>query len=138
MKSYKNKIIISLAGLLLSSSVLTAQVFAQETAKNEQQTMDELWGDSSLEKTKHANADRGAWFSQDKYSMFIHWGLYSQPAGEWQVDVAKAGDYFFEVEYSADEKVDFSEWIFNFNGEEMMVQALDKMQLISSGQQLLL
>jgi len=84
MKSYKNKIIISLVGLLLSSSVLTAQVFAQETAKDEQQTMDELWGDSSLEKTKHANADRGAWFSQDKYSMFIHWGLYSQPAGEWQ------------------------------------------------------
>jgi hypothetical protein len=45
--------------------------------------------------------------------------------GEWKVDVANKGDYFIEVEYSADDVVDFSEWIFSFNGEELMLQALD-------------
>ena len=45
--------------------------------------------------------------------------------GEWQIEVANAGDYFFEVEYSADDVVDFSEWTFNFNDEEIMLQALD-------------
>jgi len=45
--------------------------------------------------------------------------------GQWNVDVAEAGDYYFEVEYSADDVVDFSEWIFNFNGKQLMLQALD-------------
>ena len=45
--------------------------------------------------------------------------------GSWQVDVAKAGHYFLEVEYSADEVVDFSEWIFTFGNEKLMLQALD-------------
>jgi alpha-L-fucosidase len=29
-------------------------------------------------------ADRMEWFRQAKFGMFIHWGLYSVPAGEWQ------------------------------------------------------
>ena len=29
-------------------------------------------------------ADRLAWFHQAKYGLFIHWGLYALPAGEWQ------------------------------------------------------
>jgi len=82
MNFTKNKITTTLASLLLASTVLTANAYSQE--KDEQQTMDELWGNSSLEQTKHASAERGAWFSQDKYSMFIHWGLYSIPAGEWK------------------------------------------------------
>ncbi len=28
--------------------------------------------------------DRLAWFHQAKYGLFIHWGLYAVPAGEWQ------------------------------------------------------
>lgn len=64
------------AGLLLATSPLSAQ--------DKQKSMDELWGDSSLDKTKFASEDRGLWFSEDKYSMFIHWGLYSNPAGKWK------------------------------------------------------
>src|SRR5436309_8109748 len=28
--------------------------------------------------------DRLAWFNQAKFGMFIHWGIYSVPAGEWE------------------------------------------------------
>jgi len=28
-------------------------------------------------------ADRMAWFNQARFGMFIHWGIYSVPAGEW-------------------------------------------------------
>ncbi|MFQ3264903.1 MAG: alpha-L-fucosidase [Alteromonadaceae bacterium] len=93
MNFSKNKITTTLASLLLASAVLTAPAYSfensQESAQekvvqDKAQTMDELWGDNDLDNAKHANAERGAWFSQDKYSMFIHWGLYSIPAGEWQ------------------------------------------------------
>jgi len=84
MKLYKNKITASLASAILISTVLAAPVYAQESAEEKSQSMDELWGESGLDKAKHANAERGEWFAQDKYSMFIHWGLFSIPAGEWK------------------------------------------------------
>src|SRR3954469_1164601 len=31
-----------------------------------------------------AKQARLAWFKQAKYGLFIHWGLYAIPAGEWQ------------------------------------------------------
>lgn len=84
MKLQRNKIAAALASALLLSSVLAAPVYSQEDSGEKTQSMDELWGDSGLDKAKHANADRGEWFAQDKYSMFIHWGLFSIPAGEWE------------------------------------------------------
>lgn len=80
MKICNLKISNNLLGALLASVTLSQPLYAQEPP----QSMDELWGESGLDKAKHANAERGAWFSQDKYSMFIHWGLFSIPAGEWK------------------------------------------------------
>jgi alpha-L-fucosidase len=31
-----------------------------------------------------AQQARGAWFDQDKFGLFIHWGLYAIPAGQWK------------------------------------------------------
>ena len=31
-----------------------------------------------------AKEQRLAWFREAKYGMFIHWGLYAIPAGEWK------------------------------------------------------
>lgn len=42
----------------------------------------EMWGSGPL--TAMDDASRGAWFSEAKYAMFIHWGLYSALAGCWQ------------------------------------------------------
>ena len=88
MKFSQHKIASTLASLLLASSVISAPLSAQENVEkatsSKAQSMDELWGESDLDKTKHASAERGAWFSEDKYSMFIHWGLFSIPAGEWE------------------------------------------------------
>lgn len=69
-----------LALLALSITLATTSLAAQEKAKS----MDELWGETETLHAKYASADRGQWFSQDKYSLFIHWGLFSIPAGQWQ------------------------------------------------------
>jgi alpha-L-fucosidase len=71
-----------LALLAISITLATTPIssLAQETTKS----MDELWGETETIHTKYANAERGQWFSQDKYSLFIHWGLFSIPAGEWE------------------------------------------------------
>ncbi|MFY8327616.1 alpha-L-fucosidase [Pseudoalteromonas sp. ZZD1] len=84
MKLIRQKLAVSIASALLLSSVMSIPVYAQQNNAEATQSMDELWGDSAIDKAKHANAERGEWFAQDKYSMFIHWGLFSIPAGEWQ------------------------------------------------------
>lgn len=66
--------------LALSLILATTSLYAQEKA----QSMDELWGETEKLHAKYANADRGDWFSKDKYSLFIHWGLFSIPAGQWK------------------------------------------------------
>ncbi|MBU2877911.1 alpha-L-fucosidase [Aliiglaciecola lipolytica] len=84
MKLIRQKLAVSIASALLLSSVMSVSVYAQDNNVEANQSMDELWGDSAIDKAKHANAERGEWFAQDKYSMFIHWGLFSIPAGEWK------------------------------------------------------
>jgi alpha-L-fucosidase len=38
----------------------------------------------ALAKPDPARAERLAWFHEAKYGLFIHWGLYAIPAGEWK------------------------------------------------------
>ncbi|MDC2889019.1 alpha-L-fucosidase [Psychrosphaera algicola] len=71
------KLAILVAGLSLAA--VSGLALANEKPKS----MDELWGETEKLHAKYANADRGNWFSEDKYSLFIHWGLFSIPAGEW-------------------------------------------------------
>src|SRR6266436_3276560 len=33
--------------------------------------------------TKEQKDQRMAWFREARFGMFIHWGLYASPAGEW-------------------------------------------------------
>ncbi len=37
-----------------------------------------------FQESKEANDARMQWFRDAKFGMFIHWGLYSQPAGKWK------------------------------------------------------
>ena len=41
-------------------------------------------GGASDPESPEAKQARLAWFKQAKYGLFIHWGLYAIPAGEWQ------------------------------------------------------
>ena len=43
--------------------------------------MDEMWGSTSVIKT---DAEKSRFFDDSNFGMFIHWGLYSHLAGEWQ------------------------------------------------------
>ncbi len=44
--------------------------------------MDEMWGEEKLSTTgQHPGLK---WFEDDKYAMFIHWGLYSEMGGVWK------------------------------------------------------
>ncbi len=40
-----------------------------------------MWGQGGVKVT---DANRGAWFKESRFAMFIHWGLYSQLAGVWK------------------------------------------------------
>lgn len=44
-------------------------------------TSAEMWGATS---ENAAPGARGAWLRDSRFAMFIHWGLYSELAGEWQ------------------------------------------------------
>src|ERR1017187_2823526 len=52
-----------------------------------------------LQESKEAKDARMKWFREARFGMFIHWGLYSVPAGEWQgKDYDNAGEW---LQYSA-------------------------------------
>ena len=37
------------------------------------------------------SSDKLAWFRNAKYGLFIHWGLYAIPGGEWEGRIAPHG-----------------------------------------------
>ena len=45
--------------------------------------------------TPERRAERMAWFNEARFGMFIHWGVYSAPAGEWQ-GKTNYGEWFME------------------------------------------
>ena len=42
-----------------------------------------------------ARNERMAWFREARFGLFIHWGVYSVPAGEWK-DKTNYGEWFLE------------------------------------------
>ena len=60
--------------------LLALPVMAEPEKK--EKGMDEMWGEGKVSiKGDHPGLK---WFQDDKYAMFIHWGLYSQMAGVWK------------------------------------------------------
>jgi alpha-L-fucosidase len=56
-----------------------------------------LLGASAMlaQETPAQTAERMAWFNNDRFGLFIHWGVYSVPAGEWQ-GKTNYGEWFLE------------------------------------------
>ncbi len=71
MRMKLNNFLVGLTGLFLVSITLPP-AFAQNATKDY---------------TKESAAERDArmaWFREARFGMFIHWGVYSVPAGEWK------------------------------------------------------
>lgn len=64
-------------GWTLLISVALAGASAVDDAADVE--MQDFTGESPAEK-----AERMEWFDDARFGLFIHWGLYAQPAGEWQ------------------------------------------------------
>ena len=47
---------------------------------------------------KGAGKEDMKWFTDAKFGMFIHWGLYSQTAGEWKGHPTQGGEHFMLYE----------------------------------------
>lgn len=52
----------------------------------------------SCSKVFSGNDDALKWFTDAKFGLFIHWGLYSQTAGEWKGHPYKGGEHFMLYE----------------------------------------
>lgn len=52
------------------------------SAEEKEKGMEEMWGEAKVSiEGKHPSLK---WFADDKYAMFIHWGVYSEIGGEWK------------------------------------------------------
>lgn len=73
-----NKTSMFKASIPLLTLFLTSLNFASAA---KEKGMDEMWGDDKVIITgDHPGLE---WFFEDKYAMFIHWGLYSEMGGVW-------------------------------------------------------
>jgi alpha-L-fucosidase len=74
--------VVSLAALLASASLVAACASTQPAAPHSDKVV--RYGGVNLVNETPAEFDaRMAWFREAKFGMFIHWGLYSVAAGEW-------------------------------------------------------
>lgn len=75
--------------------------------------------------------ERKKWFKEAKFGMFIHWGLYALPAGEWQGKRQEMGakgvsewlQYHFHIPYKEYEKLAEAFHPIYFNAEEWVALA---------------
>ena len=74
-----NKISMFKASIPLLVLFLISLNFASAA---EEKGMDEMWGDDKV--TITGDHPGLKWFVEDKYAMFIHWGLYSEMGGVWE------------------------------------------------------
>jgi alpha-L-fucosidase len=48
----------------------------------------------SFAESKEEKRERMSWWTQDRFGMFLHWGLYSVTAGDWKGKPTKGGEHF--------------------------------------------
>jgi len=63
---------LAISALLATAILLSVSCASKKTA-----------GEAKPKAREASGADRHQWFREAKFGMFIHWGLYALPAGEW-------------------------------------------------------
>jgi alpha-L-fucosidase len=81
--SRRRRPLLALAFLLLSGGVV-AGIGLRARAPVPGTPESQASASSTLRTADPAKAKRLAWFHEAKYGLFIHWGLYAIPAGEWK------------------------------------------------------
>jgi alpha-L-fucosidase len=76
------KITVLIKNMLIFSVLVNTTVLFAQTKP--QKKMNEMWGDVTVKNTAAMDRSNAQWFNNSKYAMFIHWGLYSQAANQWQ------------------------------------------------------
>ena len=75
MKSAKIDLKIAFASLCLISFLFTSNEIMSQKGSGTSH--------NNINKTSEQTDARMAWWREAKFGMFIHWGLYSIPAGKW-------------------------------------------------------
>ncbi|UZR99870.1 alpha-L-fucosidase [Chondrinema litorale] len=76
----KNKNYLILLSLIVSLFGTACSSKKEEIKEDEQPKMETV---NYLEESETAKAARMEWWQDARFGMFIHWGLYAVPAGEW-------------------------------------------------------
>ena len=91
------------------------------TTYAKEENMDEMWGDKP--QISNEVSERVKWFVDDKYSMFIHWGVYSEMGGIWKGKTHYGiGEWIMHMaKIPVDEYINHSK---NFNPEKFDAKAI--------------
>ncbi|MEG3768286.1 alpha-L-fucosidase [Alteromonas sp. 14N.309.X.WAT.G.H12] len=101
--------------------IVVSQVSA---AIAQERSMDELWGDNSVAGSQES-MQRGRWFKEAKYAMFVHWGLYSIPGGQWKGKTYYGiGEWLMHDRMAGIAVDDYSVLAKQFNPEEFDAKAM--------------
>lgn len=74
----KNNLFYSLFLVLFLTMLMTGFITCKKSS------IEEGFGDSLKVETKEQFDARMAWWREARFGLFLHWGLYSIPAGEWE------------------------------------------------------
>src|SRR5581483_10974083 len=84
----------SLAGMILLAAILSAAAQAPP-GKTPKKTSVSAPAQSTDEQTEQ----RLRWWREARFGMFIHWGLYADPAGEWKLNpIPGIGEWIMSLE----------------------------------------
>jgi len=111
---------IVLGGVVLLGLPVQSNLRAEES-------MDKMWGDKSLQK-QTGDASRGPNFRKGRYGMFIHWGLYSQLAGQWKGKTYYGiGEWIMNPSMAAIPVAEYMDVAKSFNPEGFDAKAIVKL-----------
>jgi alpha-L-fucosidase len=89
--------------------------------------MDKMWGESKL-KTQATDTARGPHFRRGHYGLFMHWGLYSQLAGQWKGKTYYGiGEWIMNPAMAGIPVADYMEIAKTFNPDQFDAKAIVQM-----------
>jgi alpha-L-fucosidase len=113
-------------GLFVAAWTLAMTVMAPSVLQGVE-TMDKMWG-ASTPKTQATDTSRGSHFRRGHYGLFMHWGLYSQLAGQWKGKTYYGiGEWIMNPAMAGIPVADYTEIAKTFNPDQFNAKAIVQM-----------